>query len=588
MSIKKRYNFKNIVTFAAVSLFAGFTVCFFSPAEIYTGDPSEFIISVSEALLPMLITAAAVSSALFLILMLLLLIGKTAADVAVRLIFGATLAGYVQMLFLNGRLAKITGDAINFPMTDPFVLADFLIFYAVMLLPLILYAIKKSKPNGKLASISGDKIVSGVCAALIAMQTIGFVPGVISAAEIMKERYTFSGSYLAYEPILSLSKKNNVIVFLTDRLDGDWMQEALDRYPELYDTFDGFTFYRNNISRNPNTDPSVPEMLSGLDVVGLSQPDYIERIWKDNRLLSPLHNGGYRVNLLLDRFMYKNLADVESYGFVDNIRHQNLEYHINNLGEFGVVPTLIRLSMIKMMPYAMKQFFSLGITSDFINNFIVADTNVPVRSSVGIDSDIAFFEYYRSSGLNADCDVPVFDFVHLIGAHDISEELSMLYPGNAGITADPVTTVRGEFEILGMWFDEMKQLGIYDNSTIIIIGDHGRPITYKEEIAEKLDSPILTGLLIKPAGAERGQLRTDMESELYNVYFTASILEYAGIDHSELGVSYNDAITTGLRTERIFRPYDFGGHYNRPQLPGIYRVNGNAMDFSNWEYTKIQ
>lgn len=588
MSIKERFNFRTIITFAAISLFAGSTFCFFSPAEIYTADPSEFIIGVSEALVPMLMTAAAVSAALFLLQMLLLLTGKTAADAAGRLIFGAALAGYVQMLFLNGRLARITGDAMSYPMTEPFVIADFLIFYAVMLLPLILYAVKKSKPDGKLASIAGDWIVSGVCAALIAMQTIGLVPGIINAADIMKERYTFSSRYLAYEPILSLSKKNNVIVFLTDRLDGNWMQEALDRYPELYDTFDGFTFYRNNISRNPNTFPSVPEMLSGLDYADLSQTDFIEKIWEENRLLKPLHDEGYRVNLLIDRFMYKNLEDVESYGFVDNIRRQNMEYHIDNLGELGVVPTQLRISMIKMMPYALKPFFAINLSSDFANNFIVTDTNDPVRSSVGVDSDIAFFDHYRRNGLNADTGSPVFDFIHLNCAHDISEELSMLYPGNAGITPDAVTTARGEFEILGMWFDEMKKLGIYDNSTIVIIGDHGRQISYEEAIAEKLDSEILTGLLIKPAGAERGKLRTDTESEMYNVYFTASILEYAGIDHSELGVSYNDAITAELRTERVLRPYDFGGHYDRPALPGVYRINGNAADFSNWEYTKIQ
>ena len=191
MSIKERFNFRTIITFAAISLFAGSTFCFFSPAEIYTADPSEFIIGVSEALVPM----------------------------------------------------------------------------------------------------------------------------------------------------LSLSKKNNVIVFLTDRLDGNWMQEALDRYPELYDTFDGFTFYRNNISRNTNTYPSVPEMLSGLDYADLSQTDFIEKIWEENRLLKPLHDKGYRVNLLIDRFMYKNLEDVESYGFVDNIRRQNMEYHIDNLGELGYADT---------------------------------------------------------------------------------------------------------------------------------------------------------------------------------------------------------------------------------------------------------
>lgn len=588
MKTKERFRLKNIIPAAAVSLFAGFTVCFFSPAEIYTADPSEFIIGVSEALIPMLITAAAVSAGLFLLHLLLLLINETAAAAANRLIFGAALAGYIQMLFLNGRTAKFTGDAMSYPMTEPFVLADFLAFYVIMLLPLILYAAGRTRPQGRLASIPGGMIVSGICAALLAMQTAGFVPGLLKAEDTMKERNAFSNRYFSYDPVMSLSKENNVIVFLTDRLDGNWMQEALNRYPELYDTFDGFTFYRNNISRNPNTYPSVPEMLSGLDSLDYQGSDFTEIFWKENMLLKPVHDSGYKVNLVIDRAMYRTVDEAASYGYVDNILEQEMRYHINYTDRNGVVPTQLKFSLIKMLPYAMKPYIAIGVAPEFADSFIVSDSNEPFPSVVGPTSDMIFFDYYRNRGLDNESDSPVFDFIHLNASHDVSEELSMLYPGNAGYTPDAITTVRGEFEILGMWFDEMKRLGIYDNSTVIIIGDHARQVTYEEAIAEKLDSELLTGLLIKPAGAEHGKLKTDTESELYNVYFPASILEYAGLDHSALGISYNDAISTGLHTERILRPYDFGGHFDRPMLPGVYRVNGNAMDFSNWEYTKLQ
>ena len=81
-------------------------------------------------------------------------------------------------------------------------------------------------------------------------------------------------------------------------------------------------------------------------------------------------------------------------------------------------------------------------------------------------------------------------------------------------------------------------------------------------------------------------LVTDTETEMHNPYFSASVLEYAGLDHSGLGVSYNDVITQDLHIERLFCPLDFGGHNDRPRLPGVYHINGNAADPDNWNYIK--
>lgn len=585
---KERFCKKNIITALAVCVFTAFTLCFFSPAEMYAANPTEYLIGPADALIPLLITAAALSAVLVTVTAAFLALNETLSQVTIRLLLGFTLAGYVQMMFLNGRLAKFTGDAVRYDMSDPFIAADFVIYYLVFLLPLILYAAKRSKPEGRLSKLPAEKIISAVSAALIAMQTIGIVPGIISAADIMKERYTFSDYYLSYDPILSLSKENNVIVFLIDRLDGNWMQQAIDEYPELSGYLDGFTFYRNSVSQYVYTDPSVPQMLSGINPEDCGRHIDEETFWGSNAVLKPLHDNGLNVNVFIDRTLYKSLDDVASYGYIDNLSEQDIQYHINYIDEGGVVPKQMQFSFIKTMPYIIKPFFYTGISSEFANTFIVSETDVPTLSQVGIRSDLQFLNYVKEHGLNADSEKPVFDFVHLSGAHDISEELAMLYPKTAerGIF-DEVTNIRGELEVLNYWFEEMKRLGIYDSSTIILTGDHGRPIKYSEVKAEALDDPILTGLLIKPAGAEHTPLVTDTETEMYNPYFSASVLEYAGLDHSALGTSYNDSITQGIHAERVIYPVDFGGQLGRPVDAGIYIITGNAMDFCNWKYVKF-
>jgi hypothetical protein len=79
-------------------------------------------------------------------------------------------------------------------------------------------------------------------------------------------------------------------------------------------------------------------------------------------------------------------------------------------------------------------------------------------------------------------------------------------------------------------------------------------------------------------------LAADSTSELTNDYLAASILEYMGIDHSEFGYSYNDIISGNLHIDRIFNPFSWkvGGRFKKLS---IYRVTGDARDFSNWRET---
>lgn len=129
----------------------------------------------------------------------------------------------------------------------------------------------------------------------------------------------------------------------------------------------------------------------------------------------------------------------------------------------------------------------------------------------------------------------------------------------------------------------MKKLGIYDNSTIIVLGDHGRaPFEIEREGKDGIESAITTALLVKPKNASAEPLKFDRESELSNDFFPASILEYAGIDHEKFGCSFNDVINGDLHPERYFQTYDFGG-YGRVIYKTLYKVTGDARNFDNWE-----
>ena len=127
----------------------------------------------------------------------------------------------------------------------------------------------------------------------------------------------------------------------------------------------------------------------------------------------------------------------------------------------------------------------------------------------------------------------------------------------------------------------MKSLGVFDNSTIIILGDHGRAPAELKGNQTTLDSAITSALLIKPANEDAHPLKIDSESELSIDLFTSSILEYANIDNSDFGYSYNDVIENNISRERVLRSYDFAG-YGRMVYQAMYHITGNAREFENW------
>ena len=156
-----------------------------------------------------------------------------------------------------------------------------------------------------------------------------------------------------------------------------------------------------------------------------------------------------------------------------------------------------------------------------------------------------------------------------------------MYDDSADV--DRWVTTRGDFEILFYYFDQLKKLGIYDNTTIIVLGDHGRaPDEVEREGKEGLDSPIVTALLVKPANAESGKLKLDDKAELSLDFFPASVIEYAGIDHKDFGTSFNDVIEGGLHPDRWLQTYEWGG-YGKVIYKTLYKITGDARDFANWE-----
>lgn len=564
------YSKKNLLTCIILSIALNFTVFFFSPAEIFLGNQEDFIVGAEIVILPML-AVAVVWSALMAVALMLTMKSKKVYTVATCLLFGVLLAFYLQMLLFNGDVQQIAGVDGASTVSSFECILNFVLMYVVVTLPLRLTYDREVRGEGgesKLPDAIKGKVVPYVSAVIFVMQLFGVI-SVYTSKGLLKTDPARYGQFLSYEPLLSVSEEDNITVFLMDRLDSVWMDEQLEGFPEVGESLEGFTFYQNNVSRYNKTFPSVPCMLSHSEYNGGEWAGFLEEMWSKPTLPSKLYDEGYKINALFDGITtYNDYGDLY---FANNLYTYEDSYRTNYP---VIIRTMTYLSLTKLTPYFMKDLFSVyggDLSNDFISyDEMRADRLLP---AVGEDTDVRLCEYLKDNTMTADCDSRTFNYIHMNCSHDPDYALSCMYEGfDRSKEADVTSTTRGSLEAVITYLDMMKEAGVYDNSTIIIMSDHGMLI----------DHDVAT-LLIKPKNAERTELKYDIESELSTENFYASILEYAGLDHSEYGYSYNDIIENRIHVDRYHQNFVWHGFGNNLDNETLYVIRGNARDDDCWE-----
>ncbi len=561
--MKQKLCRNNLFCAFIVSLSFSVTLILFPASDTVLRNSIEFPVSPGNIIIPIFILSLAISAVVFLFLLICLLINQKLFNSMVCIFFGIILAAYIQLLFFNKEMVLVNEDAQIYIERNLHNYSNFIIYYIILFLPLILYFAKKSYKAAfyKYFTRTNLSIASAI---IIAMQTVGICSSIPNIHKFDESQYT---EYLSYEPFTSLSKEKNIIIFIFDRMDGQWMQETEKEYPDLYDKLDGFTFYSDNTSLYTQTFPAVPHLLTGKKYTVSNQYTYLKSAWGDAYLPDKLHNNGFKINYALESSTsYGCISNL--YGKCDNIKSADCGYTLNYSNYGGIIPTMSMMALSEALPYFMKPVAADSIPTDFTNRFVILNKkpNDKMEYSISSETDKSFSDYIDSHALNADNSSKVFNFVHFIGAHDS--------------TANKTESLYTDFKIVSDYIEQMKKIGVYDNSTIIILGDHGRPPNW-ESPNGKLTKAITTAILIKPENA-RGKLQNNSTAQLSHEFFPASILEYAGIDHSEYGYSYNDIITNGLVVTRKLESYEIPENILKAE------INGDSTDFSNWncKYSK--
>ncbi len=431
---------KRIIRNIALCLFAAFNVCFFTPLDFFFSNALE----ISFPLLPIVISLLVVFAAVFTVLFSICTFVCVKANAVFRLlIFGFSLAFYIQANFLSLNMGEINGD--QYSASVPKAALSLTLWAVVMAAP---FFIRKKYPE------TCDNIIYYVSAAISVIQIF-----TLCYSRVMFE--VGQDDDFRYDIVLSegfhygvVTSKNidtyggkNILVILADEYDTFCYEEAVKDCPESVSEFDGFTYYQNTVGAYNSTHLATPYLFLKQTADGSGT---------DETLFETLKNE-YEVN------MYTIPSVPNEYSVV-----KYAENYLNrpvNFGDISAVDGLLfKMTFFRGMPEVLK------------NNFFMYQTSL--HQSVNSDKDKSPFSsddldfYNNISDTLEITDRDQFKLIYLNGIHrptNLTRELECAPENSVSFKEQAIALNK----ILNRYFSVLKENGVYDNTEIFLMADHG-------------------------------------------------------------------------------------------------------------------
>ena len=355
---------------------------------------------------------------------------------------------------------------------------------------------------------------------LTAAIALGVMSG-LNAVDINKSVSAIKVTESEDFPTFELSRDGkNVVVIMLDRAMNEYIPYFFAEKPELYEMFDGFTYYSNTISYGGHTNYGAPPMLGGYEYTP------VEMNKRDEEPLKDKYNESAKVMpyIFLENDYNVTLFDVPycNYRYISDLSIYDEKPEINKYmteGMFGTttdeqrefkVSSLSRnffcFSMMKSLPLAMQSVVyngglynqayvpasgsviqtldgtskSTGLNQNFMEPYEVLN-NLDVMTTITDGDENNFFFMYNDAPhepmLTQTPDYTpseVVDNTEYDAAHadrftvdgktiNVSSETQMIH-----YHANMASLLK-----LGEWFDYLRENGVYDNTKIILAADHG-------------------------------------------------------------------------------------------------------------------
>lgn len=400
------------------------------------------------------------------------------------------------------------------------------------------------------------RILSAVTAA--AMAAVVIMTG-INGIAVNSEYQAIKTSALRdnkEKPGFPLDKKGkNVVVIMLDRAIDSFVPFLFEEKPELKDQFTGFTWYPNTLSYGGYTNVGVPSIYGGYGYL----PERMQE--RSDVLLKDKHNEALKimpVNFLKQDYVatvcdppyanYTWIPDLSVFDDYPEIRRYNTVGYFTEYGD-DIVRREEHIRRRNFFCYGLMRSAPVVLQNELYGNGKYNETDVDfLTGRKGLSSlwnryaeaylalkNMTYMTRVSDEGRNTFLvlsntmthDVltvqgPEFDpeIVHEDSAYEQEHRIRKSWDGREmELTEDyqlsHYTSNMTAFILLGRWLDFLRENGVYDNTRIILVADHGRDLGLfgLRRLADNTDSwpdilmynPLL---MVKDFGAT-GPIQTD-------------------------------------------------------------------------------
>jgi hypothetical protein len=402
-----------------------------------------------------------------------------------------------------------------------------------------------------------------------------------------------------YEHHVFSKNGKNVVFFISDMFNGNYIEKLLEEDSGYAERLNGFTWYADCLASSFYTAMSIPSMLAG--------PDYIPLKLNQNNM-----TGQEEIEEASDKFFsavnkanysITSTGDIEDTDkeYIYTVRESDFLYYWKTKNNFtgnekdALKNALILLSVFNCAPYSWKYSIYDGAKWCIFRNPMVYNTTIPRAlrelsyidsladiSSVGDTGNQFFFNHndltHRPYGIDKQGNIAVNTFAD-------EENLSSDSPDAAYYSARKV------IDVLLRWFDWMKENGVYDNTVIMVVSDHGNwnqdsgiNISADSKSDFAIDISKSNALMLIKGFNQNGELQRN-DALICSSDIPALLQAETGIYFTGSPDTRNQIIKPIRYYSCITDPYN--SFYTKKQSAyRTYEVNGSLYDINSWKLMK--
>ena len=438
--------------------------------------------------------------------------------------------------------------------------------------------------------------------------------------EIAKSKDSSSQAKTEIEPVFHLSKTGrNVVLFMLDRAESSYFDSIFDEDPSLKDIYTGFTLYPNTISFGGHTIIGVPPIYGGYEYT----PDEFNKRSTEKKL--DKHNESLRVlpkifgeqenfSVTVSDTSWANyswISDMSIFKGMKNVTPLNLEYNYTGLW-MNENPGRIKPNMVSNSIKRNIKYLSIFRSIPFVFRDLLYDDGLWWNTDKASGDIQEFLDYYSALDyMNRFTDFEGSGDTFFAITNDATHSNFQMEAPDYVPTAeiDPKKTGTGRyakaggysgniaaFKLLGRWINYLKENGVYDNTRIIMVSDHGIGKyevlgEYTGEFNDLFNRDHLHPLLFVKDFNAQGEIKKD------NTFMTTAdvpliclkdivdhpINPYTGKELTDDIKKTKGAIVT---SDSTWSPDQHGTYTFNIKDSDWYTVRDNIFESSNWKKGK--